>query len=204
VQLFSLGLAAPSWSKAHFPDLPSVGRFEHKRFDPEKWVPEYPNPAFLNRLPDDEFWAAKQIIAIRDEEIRAIVDSARYSDPEAAAWLIECLIQRRDKIGRAYFGKVLPIDKFEIRGDQIVFEDLSEVAGFGTAGPYTIAWLELDNSTEMATPIAGANGIAVPNKAAPYLVARISSDTRPKQVVEVTMRLDGDSPPAIVGVDRRW
>jgi hypothetical protein len=203
-QLFSLGLVVPSWSKAHFPDLPSVGRFEYKRFDPEKWVPEYPNPAFLNRLPDDEFWAAKQIMAIRDEEIRAIVESAHYSDPKAAAWLIECLIQRRDKIGRAYFGKVLPIDRFEIRGGEIFFEDLSEKAGFGGAGPYTIAWLELDNSTGTTTPIDGANSFAVPKKAVPYLVARISSATRPKQIVEVTTRFDVNSPPAIVGVDRRW
>src|SRR6185436_16341487 len=98
-----------------FPDIPAVGRFEHAKFDPDQWVPEYPNPAFLNRLPDDEFWAAKQIVAIRNEEIRAVVGSARYSDSAAAAWLSECLIERRDKIGRAIFKKVLPLDRFAIR-----------------------------------------------------------------------------------------
>ena len=204
VQLFSLGLAAPSWSKAHFPELPSVGRFEHKNFDPEKWVPEYPNPAFLNRLPDDEFWAAKQILAIRDDQIRAIVESARYSDPKAAAWLVECLIQRRDKIGRAYFRKVLPIDKFEIRGGEMVFEDLSEKAGFGAAGPYTVAWLQLDNSSGATAPIEGAHGLTIPAAAGPYFVARITSAARPNQAVDVTLRRDGNALPAVVGVERRW
>jgi hypothetical protein len=204
VQLFSLGLAAPSWSKTHFPELPSVGRFEHKNFDPEKWVPEYPNPAFLNRLPDDEFWAAKQILAIRDDQIHAIVESARYSDPKAAAWLVECLIQRRDKIGRAYFRKVLPIDKFEIRGGEMAFEDLSEKAGFGAAGPYAVAWLQLDNSSGATAPIEGAPGFTIPAAAGPYFVARITSAARPNQAVDVTLRRDSNSLPAVIGVERRW
>ncbi len=39
--LFSLGLYVPYWQRANFPNFPSVGRFEWKQFDPEKWVPEY-------------------------------------------------------------------------------------------------------------------------------------------------------------------
>ena len=202
VQLFSLGLAVPYWAKAHFPKLPSIGRFEYKVFDPEKWRPEYPNPAFLNRLPDDEFWAAKQVMAIRDEEIRAIVRSARYSDPEAEAWLVECLIQRRDKIGRAYFRKALPIDKFEIRGGEIVFEDLSEKAGFGKAEPYAIQWFQLDNTDSSLAPIAGAKGPTLPAQGGKYRVARISNAERLKQIVDLTIRFDAK--PVIVGIDRRW
>jgi hypothetical protein len=204
VQLFSLGLAAPAWTKAHFPEMPSVGRFEHRVFDPEKWVPEYPNPSFLNRLPDDEFWAAKQIMAIRDDEIRAIVESALYSDPRSAAWIVECLIQRRNKIGRAYFRKVLPIDKFEVRDGQLVFEDLSDKAGFGAAGPYAIQWLRLDNTTGLTTPMNAAPGPAVPPQAAGYVVARIRSATRPAQLVDVTMRFDNRPSPLVIGIDRRW
>lgn len=47
-QFFILGLAPPYWAFANFS---SVGKFEWQVFDPERWVPEYPNPAFLNRLP---------------------------------------------------------------------------------------------------------------------------------------------------------
>jgi hypothetical protein len=203
VQLFSLGLAVPYWAKARYPDLPSIGRLEYKTFDPDKWVAEYPNPAFLNRLPDDEFWAAKQILAFRDEELRAIVHSARYSNPKAEAWLLECLIQRRDKIGRAIFAKVLPIDKFEIRGGRIGFEDLSEKAHLGGAGPYSIQWLVLDNETGATTPIEGADGPVLPPQGGAYKVARITSAARARQLVDVTLRFDGAAP-AIVGIDRKW
>jgi hypothetical protein len=202
-QFFSLGLAVPYWAKADFPDLPSLGRFEYKVFDPEKWVPEYPNPAFMNRLPDDEFWAAKQIMAMKDEEIRAIVQSARYSDSKAEAWLIECLIERRNKIGKAYFKKVLPLDRFEVREGKIVFDDLSEKAGMGTAGPYTVQWFQLTNGTGETIAIDGATGTALPTSGGAYRVARITSTSRPKQSVDVTVRFDSAAP-AVAGIDRRW
>jgi hypothetical protein len=204
VQLFSLGLAVPYWAKASFPDLPSIGRFEFSKFDPERWVPEYPNPAFLNRLPDDEFWAAKQIMSLSNEQIRAIVGSGQYSDPEAAEWLAKCLIERRDKIGRAFYKKVLPIDRFEVRDNQLMFEDLSEKAGFGAAGPYRIQWFEFDNGKEATSLIPGATTSVVPTPIRPYLVARIANESRPAQLVDVTVRLEGSSSPTVVGIDRRW
>ncbi|MCI0627668.1 MAG: hypothetical protein L0387_39460 [Acidobacteria bacterium] len=204
VQLFSLGLAVPYWAKAHFPDLPSIGRFESATFDPELWVPEYPNPAFLNRLPDDEFWAAKQIMSLGNEQIRAIVESGQYSNPKAAEWLAQCLIERRDKIGRAFYKKVLPIDKFEIRDNQLVFEDLSEKADFGAAGPYTIQWFQFDSATGATTPMSAATGSLLPAQSGPYIVARIESRSRPNQRVDVTVRSGIRSLATIAAVDRRW
>jgi hypothetical protein len=202
VQLFSLGLAVPYWATANFPDIPAVGRFEYEKFDPERWVPEYPNPAFQNRLPEDEFWAAKQIMALRNDDIRAIVRSANYSDSAAESWMFECLTRRRDKIGQAYFKKVLPIDLFQVRDGRLAFEDLSEKAGFGAAGPYTVQWLELDNAAGSTKPIQGASGLAVPGSGGPYRVAHITSSARPNQSVDVTLRF-APGAPAIVGIERR-
>ena len=44
-----------------YPTAKAVGRFEPELFDPEKWTSNYPNPAFLSRQPDDEYWAAHSI-----------------------------------------------------------------------------------------------------------------------------------------------
>ena len=60
--------------RAKYPDLPSVGRFESETFDPEEWTPLYELAPFANRLPDDTFWAARQVMAFTDEDIRAIVE----------------------------------------------------------------------------------------------------------------------------------
>ncbi len=111
-QLFTFGLAVPDLAKAKYPNDRAVGRFESKRFDAAGWLAEYPNPAFTNRLPDDGFWAAKQVMAFTDEQIRAIVATGEYSRKESAEWIANALIERRDKIGRAFFAQVLPLDKF--------------------------------------------------------------------------------------------
>ena len=58
---------------ASYPRFPSIGKIEWKVFDPERWVPEYPNPAFLNRLPDDEFWGAADALLLE-----ATLDSMPY------------------------------------------------------------------------------------------------------------------------------
>ena len=54
-------------------------------------------------------------MAFTDEDIRAIVSTGQYSDPAAADWLARCLIERRNRIGRAYLGRVLPLDNSESR-----------------------------------------------------------------------------------------
>jgi hypothetical protein len=203
VQFLSLGAIVPYWAHARYPDLPSVGRFESAVFDPEKWVPEYPNPAFLNRLPDDEFWAAKQIMAVTNEDIRAVVESAGYSDPRASDWVTKCLIERRNKIGQAYFAKLLPIDKFEVQEGQLRFIDLGERHGMGSGGPYNMQWFELNNENGKLRPVADSDGSRLPSLNCSYLVARITSKSRSKQSVDVTLRRDGLST-AVVGIARTW
>jgi len=198
IQMATLGLAVPYWAKARYPRYPSIGLFESKVFDPEKWVPEYPNPALLNRLPDDEFWAAKQVMHFTDEEIRAIVDTGRLSDPEARDYLVRCLIERRDKIGRAYFRKVLPIDRFELRSGELVFEDLAQKHGLPSPAPYEIVWREFDNQLMQAGAVLG-RGPKAPAGGGPYIEAEIRAPARPSQKVYVWVR--GGQ---VVGIERTW
>ena len=68
---------------------------------PEQWRPRVPNPAYVRSRPDDTFWAARKLMAISDELIRAAVKAGQYTDPRAEQFLADALIERRDKIGRA-------------------------------------------------------------------------------------------------------
>jgi hypothetical protein len=70
---FSLGLYVPSFHRIDYPDFPSVGYFSAEGFDPPKWKPRVPNPAFLRARPDDTFWAARRVMAFTDDMIRAAV-----------------------------------------------------------------------------------------------------------------------------------
>ena len=64
-------------------NLTGAGLFDHWSFDPVAWKSDYPNPAFLLMDREDAFWAAKQVAAFSDAEIRALVETGEYSDPRA-------------------------------------------------------------------------------------------------------------------------
>ena len=205
-QFLTLGLWVPNWAKAKYPDDPAVGRFESKRFDAAKWVAEYPNPAFTNRLPDDGFWAAKQVMAFTGEQIRAIVATGEYSRKESADWIANALIERRDKIGRAFFAAVLPLDRFLIAGDKLKFEDLAVTHQFRPARSVQFAWSIFDNDTGLKNSLPPSESIpagAVP--AGGYLACDLTStdpgDAGKSVTVYVRKLATGLK---IVGIDRRW
>jgi hypothetical protein len=208
VQFLSLGLAVPEWARSDYIDHPALGKIEYPRFEPEEWKPNYPSPAFLNRLPDDTYWAAKKVMSFSDEHIRAIVAEARYSDPEAASWIVKYLIHRRDIIGKTYFSKVLPLDNFAVRDGRLQFEDLEVKYGFVTAPrEYQAEWSRFDNEAESHSPLPGARSLDLPSEAstAPegaYFAARLHAGD-PSKTVTVYLRQTPQGP-SVVGIDRTW
>jgi hypothetical protein len=196
-QFLSLGLYSPAWMRADFPNIPAAGHLEYEIFDPARWKNNYPNPAFELRTPGDNFWAAKRVMQFSDEAIRAVVGSAQYSDPKAAEWVVRCLIERRNKIGRAFFGS-LPLDNFSVRDGKLTFDDLAVKHGFREPQPYTIAWSSFDNAANRKSPIAGAAGPTVPRSGSPYLAAEIHA-ANTSETVTVYLRQD-----RVVGIDRTW
>lgn len=206
-QFFSLGLDVPRWMRAHYPKIPAVGRFEADAFDPEKWVPFYPCAAFDNCLPDDAFWAAKQVMAFSDEQIRALVKTGHYTNPQAEQWIAECLIKRRDKIGKAYFAKVLPLDRFEVRDGRLAFEDLAVKHKLASPRDYTVQWSRFNNDTEQKTPLGGATGFSLPRAIqeaveGEYFAADMSAGDKQKTLTVYLRKKAGQM--QVVGVDRTW
>jgi hypothetical protein len=204
-EFFTLGLYAPRWSTARYPNLPSVGRFEYEAFDPEKWTPEYYNAAFNNMLPDDAFWAARQVMAFTGEQIRALVGTGRFSDRRAEEWVTKCLIERRDKIGRAFLSKVLPLDRFRVQEGALRFEDLAQNHGLLEANKheprYRVQWAEFDNATGKHSRIAG-EGLTIPRMKAAYVMATINTADTSKSVRVYLRQQSGGWD--VVGVERTW
>ena len=112
----TLGLYIKPWAKpqaANRPYYPSIGYFEAELFEPDNWVTSYPNPAFEKATARDCFWGAKMVMAFSEKEIRAIVETAQFSNPAAEEYLVQMLLKRQEKIGRYWFSKVNPLDKFK-------------------------------------------------------------------------------------------
>jgi hypothetical protein len=205
-----LGIWSPAWMRERFPGVPAVGRFAAAAFDPERWSPTERLAAFENRLPDDEYWGAKQVAAFTDDDIATIVGSGGYTDPAAVAWITNTLIERRNRIAQTYFRKVLPLDNFRVEGGTLRFDDLAVAHGVAD-GPanYTARWLRLDNATGHVTPLGGAASFAVPRDVSEardgsYFAVRIESSRRsPEMHVMVYLRTRGGGQD-IVGVERGW
>ena len=162
--LATLGAYVRPWQLIDYPDVPrSIGRFESKAFDPLKWKPEYPNPAFENMRPDDAFWAARIVSRFTDEMIGAVVKKAQYSDPRATEFMTKALIERRDKVVAAWFNEVAPIVDPGISPDGMLgFTNAAITAGVATpAGSYHLQWFRFDNATDVRTPVGGVDRVGV-------------------------------------------
>jgi hypothetical protein len=151
----------------------SVGHFSADRFEPAKWKPRVPNPAFIRARPDDTFWAARRVMAFTDEMIRAAVRTGRYTDPAAEKYIADTLIARRDAIGRAWLTNVNPIvDPVLDASGSLKFVNAAVAAGVAKApSSYETKWFTFDNatgtSTAIGSPVTGAGEQATAPAALP-------------------------------------
>jgi len=147
-QAYTFGLSTPRWERVSYPHrLKAVGNFTSDAFEPKEWHSNYPNPAFLAMLPGDAFWAAKTVMAFRDEDVRAIVEEGQFTDPAVTEYITRTLIERRDKIVRAWLSAELPVDHLRIVDDQLVFDDLVANRSDTSKSFYRIHWFRWNNQT---------------------------------------------------------
>ena len=205
---YTFGVWDQPWRKVKFlyPKYAEIGRFEGEFFEPEKWVPEYPNPAFDRMLADDAFWAAKIIARFSDDAIRAIVKTGDYLSPSAERYLADTLIKRRDKVVAYFFRQLNPLDGFAIDGTRLRFQNL----GSDAEETYRHQWFVFDNDTATTKPIADAEegdtpSIAIPVSDAKYLMVRVRTvhdkEIDWRKAVDVFLRRT-DSGFEVVGIDR--
>ena len=132
---FSFGLWIRPWEWLEETPWPVVGAFSADHFDPTDWREAYPYWPITEAGPEDHFWAAKLVMRFDRPILEAIVKEAQISAPEAAAYLIDTLMARRDAVGRAFLGEVTPLDEWTIEGDRVCAVDLWVRHGFGEPEP---------------------------------------------------------------------
>lgn len=156
--LFSFGLVARPWENRDAPRYRGVGHYDITHYDPGRWKPL--TPMYLPVIaadPIDKFWAAKILMKLHRDHIRAAVDAARLSDPRAAAWLTEALIARQHKTARYWFQRVSPLDEIRAHEGGLCFKDLAIAYAFDTARTthYALAFHDRNGShfgSSTATP----------------------------------------------------
>ncbi len=214
--LLSLGLRYPPYREAKRSELRSVGLFEATVFDPRKWKPEYPNPAFDHRTRGDLFWAASILARIQPDHIRAAVTAGYYHEAGAAGRITEVLLERRAKLLRFALVGSLELDRPRVTGTRLRLDDLRALGGLPQTGSisYVVRWdrtRRIDPVVAHGTIVPGtsfeleielADALAAARKAGldhdPFLTVELS---RHGARLEVHLRVAGDRV-VPVGIDR--
>ena len=170
--LFSFGLWTRDWTKVRYPSDPSLGNVEADFFEPAKWKTEYPQPAFDQMDAADAFWAASIASRFDDRMIRAIVDTGELSNPDAAKYLADVIIRRRDKVVAYWIVQTNPLDRFSVErsgdGAAMVFDNAAIRVGAAAPGAtYRVEWTALDNASGTVRGSGSEAMVASPKVAIP-------------------------------------
>jgi hypothetical protein len=175
----AFGFYVRPWMTIHYPSYRGIGRFESERFVPEEWRPRIPNPAYVRSRADDTFWAARKLMSLSDDLIRAAVKAGHYTDPQSEDFLAGALIERREKIGRAWLTAVNPIVDPALSQDGVLtFGNIAVDLNFSPPPPgYQITWFRFDNMSGESVAV-GESKITETRIPAPSTVLeRVRADT---------------------------
>ena len=170
----------------------------NERVAPKK--PRVPNPAFLRARADDLFWGARRLRTIMtDEMIRAAVKAGQYTNPQAADAIARTLIERRDKIVRAWLAGVNPVVDVALAQDgRLTFGNAAVDARVAPApSSYVATWSRFDNTSSAATAIGETRGASpmTPPAGLPSAV---------RDFVQVDIRAEGGADPSWAQPVHAW
>ena len=192
----TFGLYFKPWITIRYPEVPaSVGRFEGRRFTPEDWKPEYPNPAFQNMRPEDAFWGARLVARFTPEDIAAVVAKGQYSDPKATEYVTEVLVERRRKVLAAWLNGVTPLVDATLADDLLRATNVAIAAGVADKpARYTARWFVWNNLDGTQQPVGSVVELAGPADLTLPLPVALAS-RRPGEYIGVTVTGEHPSHP---------
>jgi hypothetical protein len=170
-RLFTMNFYMKPWQTVDYERNDSIGRFEGEAFDPATWKPRVPTAAFLRARADDNFWAARRVMAFSNDTIKALAATGRYTDESAAVLLADVLIKRRDKIGRTYLTAVNPVTDVELDANGVLtFENAAVVYDVARVPDhYRVIFSRYDNATGESAPLGEPVNATEPRLRAPRL-----------------------------------
>jgi hypothetical protein len=157
--LLTFGVWRRPWEGRTDPGLRGVGVFETETFAPGRWRPM--TPAYVPfRTADrfDAFWGSKLLMRFTREQIHAVVETGRLTDPRAVEYLTDTLVARQRLTARHWFREVNPLDRFEVAGDTLCFDDLTLLYGLEDAVATTR--YELTSHDRAGRPVGARRQVA--------------------------------------------
>ena len=141
--LFTLGADEQPWDRAaRVKGFEQFGYFRADDFDPARWRPFYPNPAFLRAPEHDNAWMARKIAAFSPEDVKKFVDLGKWSKPVTADYVYNILLERQRRILRRYLTHLSPLGDIANDNGSICATDFARLREVMPRDRYTYTVIE--------------------------------------------------------------
>jgi hypothetical protein len=131
-EMFTLGLYTSPNEKTARIISPEIGNFTSDDFKPGSWKQTYPSVMFSNLTDLDAFWATRVVLSFSEDDLRTIIETGEYDDQRTRTYLLQTLLERRQKLVRYWLEKVDALSDFSVArtndGISLTFRDL--MAGY--------------------------------------------------------------------------
>ena len=196
--MFSLGIDEEPWDWAkHKPGKEQFGYFRAEDFDPGRWRPFYPNPAFMRATERDNAWMARKIAAFSPDDIRKFVELGRWRKPDSASYVYTVLLQRQRAILQRYLTRLSPLGDITSENGAICATDFARLREVYPQPRFAYSIVERGagvNTALRATLDANSRLCFVPQPTQPGNVPDDDSRRR----VEITIRNGTGARPLVI------
>ena len=111
----TLGMVERPWERV-VRGREMFGYYHWDDFDPDKWLNEYPNPAFGRATERDNAWMARILSRFDYADLQALAALGKFTEQDATDYIAKALEMRLRKIAERYLLNLSPIADLRVEG----------------------------------------------------------------------------------------
>ncbi len=197
----TFGTWTRTWERQEPTPYRATGYFSSKYYDPTKWreFTSYAPFSAMDRA--DAYWAAKLVMRFDRKMLEALVAEGQLSEPGAAGYLVDTLLERRDATGATFLEAVTPLDEFHFERGALCAVDLSMRYGFADQG--MVVRLDERDHPVAGYPVSPSGRVCLPvDQRDVYRVLRLRMRRGEKEKPVLQIHYRGGPRARILGVIR--
>ncbi len=158
----AFGLRVENWENLTVDSKSWTGNFEAETYSPGKWKETTQFLPIRYSKADDDYWAAKILLALKPEQVKALFDHADHADEDYEKSVLEILERRREKTIRYAFSRVSPLEVEKLENTSLKLKDLGSEIGM-TGSEYRVKFLNASGKrVAPGITVPGGSSLEIP------------------------------------------